>query len=238
MNALCSMIGEQQRLWEVDCLNLQELLDAIDLFRRLTGLKLRDIYNLMLKKGWTLGARQLLPVLHALVRLRHSQIVLLLDRHWRATRPDMLVSLIPNFNRQLAESLRGACPAAPFVTILTDLADFPPHLWIERKSEYVVCGTERAVQQALSQGHPSERIFRTSGMLVDPAFYLPPPADRRKVRESLGLEPDRKTGLVLFGGQGSRVMLEIARRLKSFPQLQLIFICGKNRALEAELWKT
>jgi hypothetical protein len=238
MNALCSMIRGQQRAWEIDCLNLQELLDTIDPIRRLTGLRVQDTYNLMLKKGWTLGATQLLPVLHALIRIYHSRIVSELERYWRAARPDMVVSLIPNFNRQLAESVRRVSPATPFVTILTDLADYPPHLWIERESEFLICATERAAEQAQLAGHPGQRVFRTSGMLVDPSFYSSPRMDVRKERESVGLAPDRKTGLVLFGGQGSRVMLEIARRLRSFPDLQLIFISGKNQALENDLWKT
>jgi UDP-N-acetylglucosamine:LPS N-acetylglucosamine transferase len=238
MNALCSMIREQQRPWEIDRLNLQQLLDSMDPARKLTGLRLQDIYNLMLKKGWTLGATQLLPVLHAVIRLFHSRIVTELEQYWRATRPDVVVSLIPNFNRQLAESVRRISSATPFVTILTDLADYPPHLWIERESEFLICGTARAVEQALVAGHPRQHVFQTSGMLVDPSFYNSPRVDKRRELESLGLEPERKTGLVLFGGQGSRVMLEIARRLKSFPGLQLIFICGKNQTLENELWKT
>jgi Glycosyltransferase family 28 C-terminal domain len=238
MRALCSVIREQQRPWEIDCLNLQELLDPMDPLRRLTGLRLQDAYNLMLKKGWTLGAAKLLPPLHALIRAFHSQMVSRIADYWRAARPDLVFSLIPNFNRQLAVSLRRARPGTPFVTLLTDLADYPPHLWIERESEYLICGTARARQQALAAGHPRARIFRTSGMVVDPAFYFPPGRDRLRERESLGLDPRRKTGLVLFGGQGSRVMLQIARRLKSFPKLQLIFICGKNRRLEEDLRDT
>jgi UDP-N-acetylglucosamine:LPS N-acetylglucosamine transferase len=41
-------------------------------------------------------------------------------------------------------------------------------------------------------------------------------------------------GLVLFGGQGAEVMLDIARRL---PDRQLIFICGHNQKLRARLEK-
>jgi 1,2-diacylglycerol 3-beta-galactosyltransferase len=51
------------------------------------------------------------------------------------------------------------------------------------------------------------------------------------------LEPDRTTGIVLFGGQGARsAMLEIDRRLgASGLPIQLIFICGKNDDLRREL---
>ena len=134
MNALCAVIREKQRLWEVTCLNLQEELDCIDLAKRLTGRRVQDVYNLLLEKGWTLGTTQLLPILHGAIRLHHARIVHLLERYWRATKPDLVVSLIPNFNRELAESVHKAFPSTPFVTVLTDLADYPPPFWIEPES--------------------------------------------------------------------------------------------------------
>jgi Glycosyltransferase family 28 C-terminal domain len=235
MNALRSVIGEEQKPWEVECLNLQELLDPVDLIKKVTGVRVQDVYNLFLRKGWTLGSTQLLPILHSLINLQHSRIVRLLEDHWRQSQPDMVVSVIPNLNRQLAASIRSAHPGRPFVTILTDMADYPPHLWIERESEYLICGTERAVQQALATGHAPDHIFRTSGMILRPTFYSKIAADRTQDRTSLGLEAGRATGLVLFGGQGSKVMLEIARRLNSIDGLQLIFIAGQNQELEREL---
>ncbi len=63
-------------------------------------------------------------------------------------------------------------------------------------------------------GHPDDRIFRASGMILHPRFY--DAAGRKphcRQRERLGLRPDLPTGLVLFGGHGSNVMLEIAERL-------------------------
>jgi UDP-N-acetylglucosamine:LPS N-acetylglucosamine transferase len=48
----------------------------------------------------------------------------------------------------------------------------------------------------------------------------------------LNLDPDRPTGIVLFGGHGSKAMQGIARRLKD---TQLILICGHNMALAERL---
>jgi UDP-N-acetylglucosamine:LPS N-acetylglucosamine transferase len=81
-------------------------------------------------------------------------------------------------------------------------------------------------------GHAPERVFRASGMILRPHFYETVKADRATARERLGLDPESPTGLVLFGGQGSKVMLEIARRLE---HTQLIFICGRNQTLAAKL---
>ena len=51
-------------------------------------------------------------------------------------------------------------------------------------------------------------------MILNPRFYAPIEADRSAERQRLGLDPQWPTGLVLFGGEGSAAMLEIARRLE------------------------
>ncbi len=230
--ALQSVIGSLDYDWRVRLVNLQEVLDRLDIFRKLTGIRLEDIYNLALAKGWTLGSNYLLPCMHAVIRLYHSQQVKLLSEFWRAQPPEMVVSLVPNFNRALFESLQNALPGTPFVTILTDLADYPPHFWMEKQDQYLVCGTRRAVEQAKAMGYDEEHVFQTSGMILRPEFYKSPVFDRRQERTNMGLDPDLPTGLVLFGGEGSNVMLPIAKRLgNNASTLQLIMICGRNRKL-------
>lgn len=227
--ALQSVINEQGRKWGVRLVNLQEILDPLDIFRKYTGIRMEDVYNLLLKKGWTLGSPQLTVAMHGLIRLYHRGQVRLLKRFWAEGERDLVVSLIPNFNRALRESL----PGTPLVTILTDLADYPPHFWIERQEQYFICGTQKAVDQTRAIGHSPERIFRASGMILRPDFYRREPIDRRGEREKLGLDPDRTTGLVLFGGEGSSVMLDIAKRVEA--DAQFIFICGRNAKLAGRL---
>jgi len=233
--ALARVIEQQGRPFEVRMVNLQELLDSIDIFRKVTGLRLQDLYNLMLKKGWTLGSAQLMVGMHLAIRLFHGQQVRLLQKLWLENRPDLVVSLVPNFNRALCESLSLALPGVPFVTILTDFADYPPHFWMERQRQYLICGSDKAVEQALALGHDRANVFRVSGMILNPAFYemASLSADQRAAeRARLGFQPDRPVGLVLFGGQGAAVMYDIARRL---PDRQLLLICGHNQKLATKL---
>ena len=144
--------------------------------------------------------------------------------------------MIPHFNRCLAESIRKELPRAAFVTLLTDLADYPPNFWIVPESEYIICGSERAKQQALSMGHPEERVYQTSGMVLKPSFYRQPTIDRKLEREKLNLKPDLPTGIVMFGGHGSAAMLEIAKRVdESSVDVQLIFLCGHNVELSGKI---
>jgi UDP-N-acetylglucosamine:LPS N-acetylglucosamine transferase len=222
----------QRQTWTVRMVNLQEILAPLDVFRKVTGLELQEIYNQMLARGWTLGSAQGLKFMHAVIRLYHKPAVRLLEKHWATTRPDLVVSLVPNFNRAMFESLKNALPGVPYVTILTDIADYPPHFWIEPQEQYLVCGSDKAVAQARALGHSESRIFRASGMILRPTFYRPITVDRARERTKLGLDPNRPTGLVLFGGEGSKVMLEIAERL---PGTQLILMCGKNTGLADRL---
>src|SRR5580693_9692552 len=101
---------QQNSPFEIELVNVQEFLDELDIFRKLTGLRMQDIYNLLLKKGWTLGSAQVLMGMHVVIRLFHRQQVRLLEDLWRANRPDMVVTLIPNFNRALFDSLQRALP--------------------------------------------------------------------------------------------------------------------------------
>jgi 1,2-diacylglycerol 3-beta-galactosyltransferase len=234
--ALKTTLEQQARPWDVQLMNLQEQLDAIDLIRRATGIRIQDGYNFILRKGWTRPTPHLLVLLRSLLRLYHHQVVSLLEQYWREHSADLVLSVIPLFNRALGESLRSAAPQTAFATLLTDMADCPPHFWIEDESEFLICGTERAEQQALANGHPRHRVFRTSGMILKPKFYEKPQLDIRVERKALGLHPDLPTGIVMFGGHGAPVMAEIAERIDDdAPDVQQILICGHNQKLCTEL---
>ena len=234
--ALKSVIEEQGRPWRARLVNIQEVLDELDIFRKITGVRLQDIYNRMLARGFTLGSEYLLPAMQGVIRLYHPAQARLMAEFWSRDTPDMVVSVVPNLNRALFEGLRRVSPRAPYVTILTDFADYPPHFWMEKQDQYFICGTERALAQARQIGAAPEKTFLVSGMILRPAFYREPAHDRAAERAKLGLDAARPTGLVLFGGHGSSKMLRIAETLQSGPaDLQLIMVCGRNEKLAAQL---
>ncbi len=234
--ALTEVIRQQQRPWDLRPLCIQELLDSIDFIRKTTGIQFQDVYNIMLRKGWTLGTAQLIPLMHLVIRMFHKEQVEVLERHWIQNRPDLVVSLIPHYNRAIREALDHAWPGTPLVTILTDLADYPPHFWIERQDQHVICGSEHAAMQARMVGMPENRILRVSGMILHPRFHAPLKLDREAERVRLGLRPDVPTALVMFGGEGSMEMVKIARTLnQAQPGIQLIMLCGKHQQAAREL---
>ncbi len=226
----------QENNWDVQLLNVQELLDSIDFVRGLTGLRIQDGYNLILRKGWTRLSPPLLRILQRVIHLRHKSIVNLFRSYWLLHSTDLVLSVIPHFNRAIAESIKAVMPDVPFVTLLTDFADYPPHFWMEKESEYIICGTERAHKQALELGHTPDRIFDVSGMILKPKFYQKPEVDRVVERTKLGLSPDVPTGVVLFGGHGSPAMVEIAKRLdETETPIQLIMLCGHSQTIQRDL---
>ncbi len=172
--ALKTILEAQYHPWNVTLLNIQELLEPIDLVHRATGLRIQDGYNLILKKGWTRLTPPLLSLLQKTIQLHHSRIVRILRSYWAQNPTDLVLSVIPHFNRCLGQSIRSEMPDAAFVTLLTDLADYPSNFWIVPESEFIICGSERAKQQALAMGHARSRIHETSGMILKPSFYRKP----------------------------------------------------------------
>ncbi len=170
-------------------LDIQELLDPLDLIRRATGLRIQATYNLILRKGWTRFTPQLLLVLQGTIHLYHSSIVKLLRRYCAEHPAGFVLSVIPHFNREIAES-------------------------------------QRPVGTATSG----------SRTILKPKFYEKTTVDRVAERKRLGLEPDCPTGIVLFGGHGSQVMVDITKKLNEAGSgVQLILICGHNQKLAAQL---
>ena len=237
-------IAEQQKLpWKLNVIFADAIAEstrgqnqALDI-SQLLGTISDKFYDYIQKNGW--GWIHLLTIhLHKLlIELIHNLDVSLLEQNWRRQQPDLIVSVVPFHNKALWESVRKANLNTPVVTILTDFADCPPAYWIEPKTQnYLVCGTQKAVAQAQNIGIDRERIFQTSGLVIHPRFYQPISCDRRLERERLGLDPDCMTGLVLFGANGSKTMLDIAKRLECFQdRLQLIFLCGRDRESASSL---
>jgi len=235
--ALQTVISQQNRGWQVELVQFQELTDHLDVLRKLTGIRIQEQYNTLLRNGWTLGATQLLRVLQATIWVFHKPLVRLLADYFRKNDGDLLVSVIPHFNREIAEAWELAHSGRPFVTLITDIADFPPHFWIEPvENQYLICGSERAAEQARATGKAATHIFQTSGMILRPDFYLPENVDPVALRQELGLRPDVTTGMLLFGGFGSKMMLEIVEKLDDAKlPVQLIVICGRNDKLAHEM---
>ena len=83
--AIQEVILEQQRPWTARLVNLAQVLDPDDRFRRLTGIAPEELYNKRLAHGWTLGLAKELKLLQGMIRLGHASLVRTMPS--RASRP-------------------------------------------------------------------------------------------------------------------------------------------------------
>ncbi|HEY6547670.1 MAG TPA: glycosyltransferase [Vicinamibacteria bacterium] len=215
--------------------SLQEVLAPQDVLKRFFGLSIEDFYNLLLRRRFTVLLEPLLRLLHRLIALRRRALVRGLVPFLRDAAPRAVVSVIPNFNGVIRDALREAVPGAPFLVLLTDLADLPPHFWIEPGVDGVIVGTDEAALQARALGLPEERIHRVSGMPLHPRFYAGPGNGgdvRARVRSELGVPAGAFTAMLLFGGKGSAEIESLTRDLLGADQaLHVIAVCGDNPRL-------
>src|SRR5258708_3382778 len=208
------VIYKQQRDWQNELIQFQDHTDRLDVLRKLTGIRIQQQYNSMLQNGWTLGSTHLLRVLQTTIRIFHRPLMNLLEKFWREKPADLLISVIPHFNRQICESWTKVYPGRPFVTIITDLADFPPRFWIEPiKDQYVIAGTEKAADQERAMGHDDSHIFPTSGMILRPDFYVQDDSDAVALRREMGLREGLATSIVLFRRHGSKARSQTTETL-------------------------
>ena len=94
--ALISAAEQQHRSWQINPINLRDLLEPADVIRRLTGVRVEDFYNSQLKYGLTIGTGPMLRIMQMVIRQLEPTIIKLVARHWQRSQPDLVVSMIPN----------------------------------------------------------------------------------------------------------------------------------------------
>lgn len=236
--ALLAAAEERGAPLRLRMVSLNEVLGRWDVVRTLTGRSTEETYNELLRRGGTRFFVPLLRALHGGTAVLHRPLVRSAVRFLQAQpRPAVVVSVHPNFNRVLRDAVRQALPGVPFLVLLTDFADFPPHFWIEPGVDRVIAGSARAAEQALALGVPAERVTRTSGMVLHPRFHRGGgPGARARVRAELGVPEQAFLVTVLFGGKGAAEMEPLSRELlECSPDWHVIAICGRNPGLYERL---
>lgn len=231
--ALAAAAEEQRLPCRIRLLSLQDVLAPLDFVKRLTGRSSEDAYNGLIRRGHTRFLVPMLRVLHGVIRVQHRAFVRLLAKALTAHRPAAVVSVLPNFNAVLRDAVRASHPGVPFIVSLTDFADFPPRFWFEPGIDHAIVGSAHAVEQGVALGIPRERISRTSGMPLRPAFYAGGgPQARAALRGELGFVDEDFVVLLLFGGKGAPEMAPLAERLLASPAaFRVVAVCGDNPRL-------
>ncbi|MEM9947790.1 MAG: glycosyltransferase, partial [Cyanobacteria bacterium P01_D01_bin.36] len=240
--ALAAIAQQQHLPWDFQVTDMDDIITALTAQNEIQnayeifGMSGHDLYNLMLKSGWTWLWPLKMRLNKFMVKLNYDAGFNFFEQHWQQQQPDIVISFMPLYNKGLSASLQKAKPGTPYITVMTDLADYPPAFWLEPEANCItVCATDKAIEQARSLNVSPERIVRSSGMILHPKFYQRPDIDIPAERQKLKLNPQKLTGLVMFGGNGSPAMLDIAQSLENHKDLQLIFLCGNNEELASSL---
>lgn len=121
-----------------------------------------------------------------------------------------------------------ACP------VWVQVTDFDLHrLWVHEHMAGYFAANEEVAYRMRAQGIPAHSIHVT-GIPIMPAFAAAP--ERTQAAQALGLDPTRRTMLLMGGGAGLGRMEEVAARLLALEaQFQLVVLAGKNVQALAEL---
>jgi 1,2-diacylglycerol 3-beta-galactosyltransferase len=235
--ALTDAAARQGRPFRLRVVNAQDVLASFDFMGRLTGRNMEAQYNWLISSQRTGLLVPLLRVYQWLIRRLHGRLVRRVAEELRQRPPALAVSLFPNMNAVFRDAVREACPGRSCWVVLTDLADFPPHFWMETGLDRVVVGSGRAAEQARALGLPPERIRHASGMILHPRFYpRAGAAERARARTELSLPADVFVVMMLFGGKGSSQMRPLSQALlQAVPAGHVVAICGDNPPLYESL---
>jgi 1,2-diacylglycerol 3-beta-galactosyltransferase len=164
-------------------------------------------------------------------------------------KPDLVVSIHPLTQNLPLDVLNDIAKDAdtarvPFATVCTDLGT-AFNTWFHSDVDACFVPSDTLHKQALRRGIAPGKI-RQYGLPVRSAFAR---ASTRRTRppasnfEALGLDPARKTVLVMSGGEGAGNLGQIVRSLatelkaSSPGEAQIVAICGKNAVVKKQLEK-
>lgn len=149
------------------------------------------------------------------------------------TEPDVVVSVHPMTNQYIARGLKETKldQTSKLVTVVTDPNGDFWRGWACPSADLTLVPNELGRNQLIAWGVPAERI-RVVGMPINPDFLKPPSMSKEEFRHHLGLHRDRLTVCINAGWAGGGNMMAIYHQLEHVKrQIQVIFLCGHNRAL-------
>ena len=122
--------------------------------------------------------------------------------------------------------------------LITVITDFMPHaFWIASYSDYFIVAIDKTKKALIERGINGDNV-KALGIPCEQKFSLS--KSREGVIKKLGLETGYFTVLVMGGGFGTGPVREIVRAiynlsLKNKDRIQVLVICGKNKALLEQL---
>jgi processive 1,2-diacylglycerol beta-glucosyltransferase len=140
-------------------------------------------------------------------------------------KPDLILSIHPNFNGSVINILRKENKHIPFGTLIADLVNIYP-LWADPRADFILSPTEEAKEKCLEFGIPEEKI-NVVGFPIRERFHYH--SDKRNIRKS------SINFLMMSGGEGVGNMSAIAEELLEHFNCTVSIIAGRNEKLKMDL---
>jgi 1,2-diacylglycerol 3-beta-galactosyltransferase len=225
-----------------------ELFIDLDVGHKWFGCSGESLYNTVIlkKEASPLLYRSFFGMINYLYRIpQQKKLITRLKHFFEQEKPDLIISVIPIINHEIVTALEAQCPC---IIIQTDLFEYeeeswfwskclPKGVWFVNDSHpYMLSGTEKGYQQALSYHADKHKVRQLSGTVIDPHFLQSKQLDVIAERQQLGFSSDKPVGMFLYGGYPPERVLKLAKELDKLTiDTQLIFICGNNKKLQDKL---
>lgn len=119
----------------------------------------------------------------------------------------------------------------PITVVVTDPYSAPRIWFLNKNVDYVVF-SDRVKNYAMSKRISSERV-KVFPFPINKKFSVAAPFERLKeVRDKIGIDENKKTILVIGGGEGMAKGDIIAKKLaEAISDIQIIVVCARNKRL-------
>jgi processive 1,2-diacylglycerol beta-glucosyltransferase len=151
----------------------------------------------------------------------------------RNTKPDVILSVHPNFNSPILSILEEYKIKIPFITFIADLVSITP-LWADRRADYIICPTKESMYKCIEFG-VSESKLKVLGFPVRSKFCNL--SSETLAQKDYAFNRPLEC-LIMSGGEGSGNMSRVARILLKNFNCKVSIITGRNSTLKRRLEKT
>jgi processive 1,2-diacylglycerol beta-glucosyltransferase len=146
-------------------------------------------------------------------------------------KPDLILSVHPNFNGSILNILKKNKIEIPFITLIADLVSITPQ-WADSRADYVISPTNEAKYKCIEFNVDESRI-KVLGFPVRSKFYK---HQLDKLHKDNTYNPDRPLKcLIMSGGEGVGNMSRIAKILLENFNCNVKIVAGRNMVLRRKL---
>ncbi|UZQ50814.1 MGDG synthase family glycosyltransferase [Clostridium kluyveri] len=148
-------------------------------------------------------------------------------------KPDLILSVHPNFNGSIINILEEYKIKIPVITLIADLVSIYP-LWADKRADYIISPTQEAKDKCVEFGVSEEKV-QVLGFPVRSRFY----EHTASSKESNYYDIDKPLKcLIMSGGEGVGNMRRIAENLLDNFNCTVKVIAGRNKKLRKKLEKS